>query len=628
MYVPKDILAECKKEGVVKNLAKVKEFIKSNHEYFHSVIKYDDIDKQPMKQRRNYMFDRVCPVLLKDTKKVEEGIVAQKRKHGNVEWSKEDTDLLKTLDSLKNVSIYAKDILNEKDEKKKHDKLQVYKETILEMKTPNIKKPIKKQDNVKWSNEDIELLEKLKLVNNSPYAKAILDEKDDKMKHTIMQQYKQGIQYKQDMEGLNKKLAATVIPTKPFKKKKTVEIEVDARGLTFNIEVQPATQEYLKAVKKEVDESETANYSIDSFEKDITNDDFVKKAVAAHEAALRFKIKTYEKLAKIDWNTEDSGGSKTTLDMNKTISTMVTKLKIDLNAYIAMPMKTRLDSKRYQLESILFDEDNGIDTIKGRSRANVRIMLIKIIYMFLQVPEFFYKGFINFIVTGPAGSGKTKTAGVIAHMFSTLGILASNKVVFATKQNLVGQYLGQSGPKTRMLLSTSLEGVVFIDEAYTLTPCPGEKTNSDFSNEAVGELINFMDKFAGCFVVIVAGYKNKMYDCFMTFNEGIARRFPKAVDFVPYENKDMFDILVKFISDSVDIKIFKKEHLALVKYMIYDLNAKEVFSNQAGDMLNFASMLSEDAMLAGEKFSPKHIVLSFKKFLASKNVAFALSEDV
>ena len=268
-------------------------------------------------------------------------------------------------------------------------------------------------------------------------------------------------------------------------------------------------------------------------------------------------------------------------------------------------------------------------TIKGASRQNVRLMLIKTIYMFLQVPEFAFKGFMNFIVTGPAGSGKTKVSGVIAHVFRTLGILATNKVVFATKQNLVGQFIGQSGPKTQALLTTSLEGVVFLDEAYTLTPCPGQNANgiNSFSEEVVGELINFMDKFSGCSVVIVAGYKDKMYDCFMKFNEGIARRFPKAVDFIPYQNKDMYDILIKFLRDAVDISLFKPEHLATIKYMIYQLNDKDVFTNQAGDMLNFASMIGEDAMLAGDKFGTKDILLGFKRFVATKNVAIEITRN-
>lgn len=73
--------------------------------------------------------------------------------------------------------------------------------------------------------------------------------------------------------------------------------------------------------------------------------------------------------------------------------------------------------------------------------------------------------------------------------------------------------MGQSGPKTRNTLASALEGVVFIDEAYSMTPCPNEASTGageSFSQETIAELINFMDKFIGCIVIIVAGYKDKM----------------------------------------------------------------------------------------------------------------------
>lgn len=394
-------------------------------------------------------------------------------------------------------------------------------------------------------------------------------------------------------------------------------------AVVFSIDVTPASNEYLKKLKDEVDSHEKQNYSIQSFHADIAKDDFIKKAIKAHEAALRYKVIAYTKLAKYNWMDNNASKEGIQVNLNLVIKDMLEKIKQSLKSYLTIPLNTRIVMKRKQLESILSNEDNGISTIKGKSRENVRIMLIKIIYMFLQVPEFFFKGFVNFMVTGPAGSGKTKVAGVIAHIFSTLGILATDNVIMTTKQNFVGQFVGQSGPKTRKVLANSLEGVVFIDEAYTLTPCPSELsgTNEAFSREAVGELINFMDKFSGCFVIIVAGYKDKMYECFLTFNEGIARRFPKVLDFIPYQNEDMFEIFLNFVKDSIDIKGIQKEHLTFMKGVISGLNEKNVFSNQAGDMLNLAKMIAEDSMLAGEKYNTQNIVLTFKKFCATKNMA-------
>jgi SpoVK/Ycf46/Vps4 family AAA+-type ATPase len=277
--------------------------------------------------------------------------------------------------------------------------------------------------------------------------------------------------------------------------------------------------------------------------------------------------------------------------------------------------------KRNDLLNILYNKDNGIITLQGTSRENIKISLIKNIYMFFKIPHFFFKGFNNFLLTGSAGSGKTKLASVIAFMMNNLGILVTNKLVVATKQNIVGEFVGQSAPKTRNLLGNALEGVVFIDEAYTLTSC--EKSKKDvFAEEAVGELINFIDKFIGCLVVIVAGYKDKMNDCFLTFNEGISRRFPKVIDLVPYSSKDMYKIFETFLNESIDVnKIFIKKQKEYIKSIISALNDKNIFNNQAGDMLNLSKVIGEDAILFDTKYNNEMIKYSFMKFCSTKNIA-------
>jgi SpoVK/Ycf46/Vps4 family AAA+-type ATPase len=204
---------------------------------------------------------------------------------------------------------------------------------------------------------------------------------------------------------------------------------------------------------------------------------------------------------------------------------------------------------------------------------------------------------------------------------NNLGILATNKLVIATKQNLIGEYIGQSAPKTRNLLANILEGVLFIDEAYTLTPC--DKGNKDtYSEEAIGELINFIDKFIGCLIVIVAGYKDKMNDCFLTFNEGISRRFPKVIDLIPYSSDDMYKIFETFFNETFDIsKIFTKKQREFIKSIIAALNNKQVFNNQAGDMLNLSKVIGEDAILFDDKYNNDMIKYSFMKFCSTKNIA-------
>jgi len=392
----------------------------------------------------------------------------------------------------------------------------------------------------------------------------------------------------------------------------------------IKIKIKTADKEYLKELKKKINAFENNEYNVKKFEEDINNDDFIKKAIEANIKALEYKYKIYEKLSLINWmgaNKVVDKKKEFNVDLNEIILDKMKIIKDKINDLNTNPISKNIKNKRNDLINILYNKDNGISTLQGTSRENIKISLLKNIYMFLKIPHFFFKGFNNFLLTGSAGSGKTKLASVIAFMMNNLGILATNNLVIATKQNLIGEFLGQSAPKTRNLLANALEGVVFIDEAYTLTPCDKSKKDS-YSEEAIGELINFIDKFIGCLVIIVAGYKDKMNDCFLTFNEGIARRFPKIIDLIPYSSKDMYNIFETFLNESIEVhKIFTKKQREYMKSIISALNENNVFNNQAGDMLNLSKVIGEDAILFDNKYNNDMIKYSFMKFCATKNIA-------
>lgn len=96
----------------------------------------------------------------------------------------------------------------------------------------------------------------------------------------------------------------------------------------------------------------------------------------------------------------------------------------------------------------------------------------------------------------------------------------------------------------------------------------------------------------------------------------MTRRFPKVLDFEYYTNEDMNTIFRLFVNETAPIS-----DILDVKGVIFSLNDAGVFSNQAGDMLNLAQMISEDAMLFGKEYTRERINLSFKKFCAIKNLA-------
>ena len=409
-------------------------------------------------------------------------------------------------------------------------------------------------------------------------------------------------------------------PKRPSPPRKYIpKVVEDLQIRKLNIEVKHALPEYLIKLKQKVDSLDNDNYSIELLEKDIEKDSFIQRAINAEKEALEYKLTVYQKLSKVKWQVEDEREDKMSgeisINLNKVIKDIIKEVNHTL---LHLPT---IREKREELLNILYDPVNGIVTLQGNSRQNVRLFLIKTIYMFIKVPSFFFNGFINFMLTGSAGSGKTKIANVIAHTMQNLGILIRQNIMVVTKQNLIGQFIGQSGPKTRQVLAQSIEGVLFIDEAYTLTPCPDEKDSAGFSDESVGELINFIDKFIGCIVVIVAGYKDKMNDCFLKFNEGMSRRFPKIIDLSPYSGNDLFQIFETFLSESIDIhKLLTKDQRIYINSMINVLAEKNVFTNQAGDMLNLSKTIGEDAVLYSGKYTEKMILLSFKKFCATKGI--------
>ena len=166
------------------------------------------------------------------------------------------------------------------------------------------------------------------------------------------------------------------------------------------------------------------------------------------------------------------------------------------------------------------------------------------------------------------------------------------KVRNVTKQEFTSSYVNESAQLTRELLMSTLEGVLFVDEAYDL--CPPTSTlgrGVDHGHEAITELVNFLDKNMGLSIVIAAGYEDEMEERFMGANQGLSRRFPHQIRLKNYDPKQLTDILLKFLSEYTDtIKIGNIE--AGYIYTVIDFlhtNVEDIFSKQAGDMLNLSN---------------------------------------
>jgi probable Rubsico expression protein CbbX len=140
--------------------------------------------------------------------------------------------------------------------------------------------------------------------------------------------------------------------------------------------------------------------------------------------------------------------------------------------------------------------------------------------------------------TGPPGTGKTTVAERMSKILHGLGYVRKGHVVTATRDDLVGQYIGHTAPKTREILKRAMGGVLFIDEAYYLYRPENER---DYGAEAIEILLQVMEGNRDDLVVIFAGYKERM-DVFYQSNPGLSSRVANHIDFPDYSPSELLAI--------------------------------------------------------------------------------------
>ncbi|HTU30879.1 MAG TPA: CbbX protein [Solirubrobacteraceae bacterium] len=145
---------------------------------------------------------------------------------------------------------------------------------------------------------------------------------------------------------------------------------------------------------------------------------------------------------------------------------------------------------------------------------------------------------LHMCFTGNPGTGKTTVALRIADLLHRLGYIARNHVVSVTRDDLVGQYVGHTAPKTKEVLKRAYGGVLFIDEAYYLYRPENER---DYGVEAIEILLQVMENERDKLVVVLAGYKDRMDD-FFALNPGMSSRVAHHIDFPDYTLDELLGI--------------------------------------------------------------------------------------
>ncbi len=192
-----------------------------------------------------------------------------------------------------------------------------------------------------------------------------------------------------------------------------------------------------------------------------------------------------------------------------------------------------------QVESVFHELDRdlvGLTPVKQRIRDIAALLVVDRLRLGLglqaQAPS------LHMSFTGNPGTGKTTVAMRMAEILHRLGYVRKGHLVAVTRDDLVGQYIGHTAPKTKEILKKAMGGVLFIDEAYYLYKPENER---DYGQESIEILLQVMENQRDDLVVIVAGYKSLM-DIFFRSNPGMSSRIAHHLDFPDYSQDELQQI--------------------------------------------------------------------------------------
>ncbi|WP_346876999.1 AAA family ATPase [Clostridium sp. UBA5712] len=164
---------------------------------------------------------------------------------------------------------------------------------------------------------------------------------------------------------------------------------------------------------------------------------------------------------------------------------------------------------------------------------------------------------LHMIFKGNPGTGKTMVARTVADVLYNIGVIKTNKLIETDRSGLVAGYVGQTAIKTKEKVMEAIDGVLFIDEAYSLS----QGGTNDFGKEAIDTLVKLMDDYRDRIVIILAGYSDDM-DEFLDVNAGLKSRFPNIIKFEDYSTEELIEISgMLFKSKGYEIDSLAKDKL-------------------------------------------------------------------
>ncbi len=251
----------------------------------------------------------------------------------------------------------------------------------------------------------------------------------------------------------------------------------------------------------------------------------------------------------------------------------------------------RQERQRQNLEKLLgeLNEMIGLDQVKNEINSLVNLIEITKMRSEKGLPSMDMS--YHMVFTGNPGTGKTTIARLVAGIYKELGVLSAGTLTETDRAGLVAGFVGQTALKVKDVCKKASGGVLFIDEAYSLTQ---STSSSDFGLEAVDTLVKEMEDNRGNLVVIAAGYTNEMRR-FISANTGLMSRFNKIIEFPDYSEEELIDIL-RLMAKRAGYQL-TAEAVMVIKCYVEEMTPNEArdFGNARGIRNLFERMVTNQA---------------------------------
>ena len=286
------------------------------------------------------------------------------------------------------------------------------------------------------------------------------------------------------------------------------------------------------------------------------------------------------------------------------------------------------------IEAILHTMDEelvGLKNVKNRVREVSSVLLFDRIRELQELSSL--NSSLHMAFTGRPGTGKTSVAAKIALVLRNLGYLTKGHITNVTREDLVGQYVGHTAPKTKEQLQRATGGILFIDEAHHLYKPDNER---DYGSEAIEILLQVMENQRDDLILIFSGGKAKI-DGFFNSNPGVSSRIGNHVDFQDYNVEDLTEI-TKFLLNNENRYKFTDEALTILVFYIQQLISFPAFSNARtikvllNQLLSYQAIRVENSLTKNGKIDYDSLVTirkeDFTYFTADDFINIIGSEDI